>query len=213
MIHSLNPIFKVKEISAYSLQDLLVMMGIDEDATFPFNKKIPTFKDFCALFAYTIPTDLAIDLINELWQNIYARYFQEIFVTVDENEKKEKERRTPFYVSCKIGMMLSIMKRTLPYYEELFTLYDSQKNNLLGAIKTITKTTTGFNDTPQNVNEGGAYEGDNYLTTFTKGNNEISTELATPMARLKEVQDSYSQLLNRWVYEFDSLFTEEENYE
>lgn len=206
-------IYKINEISIYSLQEMLILKGVDENATFPFNEKIPTFKAFCALYSYAIPKDLEIDLINELWQNIYGRYFSEIFATINEDEKKEKQRDNNFYFSCKIGVLISKMMRTLPYYKAVFEAYDAQKENLLSAVKTISKTTTGFNDTPQNENTGGVFEGDNYLTNFAKGNSEIAADIETPMARLKEVQDSYSQLLNKWVYEFDDLFTEERNYE
>lgn len=206
-------ILKINDITAYSLQDMLIESGIEENKTFPYSVDIPTLKEFCTNYGITLPSELDIDLIEDLWQNIYGRYYQEIFAVVDETEKEEKNRINNYYYCSKLSILISKMKRTLPYYKTILSLYTQQEASLMEDITTTSKTTTGYNDTPQNVNTSGLYEGDNYLSNFARTNNETKTPLGTPMARLKEIQDSYSRLMERWIYEFDNMFVEVSNYE
>lgn len=87
-----------------------------------------------------------------------------------------------------------------------------------------------FNDTPQADPTGeDPFAGDQYVSELTKGKNDGSEsgsssvngqslrtisrteDGATPMARLEEVQRLYSQVMKKWLNEFDDLFIEEGN--
>ena len=68
-------------------------------------------------------------------------------------------------------------------------------------IKATTKNKVSFNDTPQNDNESGTYEGDNYITHFTKNEGESSSPLMSKQMRLKEIQENYKDVLSDWIKE------------
>ena len=77
-------------------------------------------------------------------------------------------------------------------------------------IKATSKNKVKFNDTPQNPNAEGVYEGDNYITHFTATEGESSSELNSKIMRLKEIQHNYRDMMSTWVKDFERLFYQEE---
>ena len=90
------------------------------------------------------------------------------------------------------------INQTYPKYNKLITLYESQENDLLKQLESSSKTL--FNDTPQ---AGGDFTTDPYVTNATQV--ETSTDTATPMARLKEVQDNIVNYYKEWADEFEKF--------
>lgn len=90
------------------------------------------------------------------------------------------------------------INQTYPKYKKLIDLYESQENNLLKQLESSSKTL--FNDTPQ---AGGDFTTDPYVTNATQVN--TSTDTATPMARLKEVQDNIVNFYKKWADEFEKF--------
>ena len=80
----------------------------------------------------------------------------------------------------------------------MIDLYESQENDLLKKLESSSKTL--FNDTPQ---AGGDFTRDPYITNATQVN--TSTDTATPMARLKEVQDNITNYYKEWADEFEKF--------
>ena len=90
------------------------------------------------------------------------------------------------------------LHQTYPKYKKLIDLYESQENDLLKQLESSSKTL--FNDTPQ---AGGDFTTDPYVTNATQVN--TSTDTATPMARLKEVQDNIVNFYKNWADEFEKF--------
>ena len=90
------------------------------------------------------------------------------------------------------------INQTYPKYSKLIDLYESQENDLLKQLESSSKTL--FNDTPQ---AGGDFTTDPYVTNATQVN--TSTDTATPMARLKEVQDNIVNYYKKWADEFEKF--------
>ena len=90
------------------------------------------------------------------------------------------------------------INQTHSKYSELINLYESQKDDLLKQLESSSKTL--FNDTPQ---AGGDFTTDPYITNATQV--ITSTDTATPMARLKEVQDNIVNYYKKWADEFEKF--------
>ena len=67
---------------------------------------------------------------------------------------------------------------------------------------------TASNDTPQNT---GDFADDTHTSHITQTSGTSEVEVKTPIERLKEIQDGYSDVLARWSEEFNTLFLEEGN--
>ena len=57
--------------------------------------------------------------------------------------------------------------------------------------------------------ESGDFTGDSYATTFTHSEGENNSDFATTMTRLKEIQDDFKNIWHDWLYEFRSIFYED----
>ena len=90
------------------------------------------------------------------------------------------------------------INQTYPKYSKLINLYESQENDLLKQLESSSKTL--FNDTPQ---AGGDFTTDPYITNATQV--KTSTDTATPIARLKEVQDNITNYYKEWADEFEKF--------
>ena len=90
------------------------------------------------------------------------------------------------------------LNQTYHKYSELINLYESQKDDLLKQLQSSSKTL--FNDTPQ---AGGDFTADPYITNATQV--ETSTDTATPIARLKEIQDNLVNFYKKWADEFEKF--------
>ena len=90
------------------------------------------------------------------------------------------------------------LNQTYHKYSKLIDLYESQKDDLLKQLESSSKTL--FNDTPQ---AGGDFTTDPYVTNATQVS--TSTDTATPIARLKEVQDNIDNYYKEWADEFEKF--------
>lgn len=143
-------------------------------------------------------------MINDLWQSIIARYYDDYAIMVSEDDDTIPsltwEIISPFF-----NKLINTITRTKDYYLTLLNIYNNQKNNLLNQVKSISTNTTRFNDTPQN---GGEFENDNHTSEFTKVNNSIESDVNTMMYRINEIQKLYRNVMKDWVDEFEKLFIE-----
>ena len=118
-------------------------------------------------------------------------------------EEMDIDKRNEF-----IAKLLMIMEMTSPRYLKLLEAYTSSDNKLLDPVKITSKALTRFNDTPQ---DEGDFANDEHTTNLTEDDRETSNELDTKMARLKEIESNYNNILLNWSNEFESLFIEEGN--
>lgn len=134
---------------------------------------------------------------SDLFYEIYNKYSNSYCIEA-ESLSTDKLRR--FVVK-----LLNVMNDTKDKYIALMGLYNSQKTHLLDAIKSTTRTTSKFNDTPQ---DEGDFSDDSHTSNITIGEGESSTEATTPIERLNEISRKYENIVENWLKEFAILFIE-----
>jgi len=206
----------IKKVYYYTLKDIW-----NSDLMWQFKKL--SFEDdlLSALLdlgnediAETQLPDYDEDLADELYSLVCGRYYNLPAIKFVKNECEEApQRHTQEYIDevHKWGYRyLSLFNETYDYYATLLLQYAGAKDSLMADIKATSKNKVKFNDTPQNTNVSGTYEGDNYITHFTSTEGENSSPLMSKIMRLKEIQDNYRDLMSEWVNDFRRIFYEED---
>lgn len=215
-------IMKTKKSVYYTLEEIYKEFCAAA-STLPYtNKNLKEISDDIFDAAPSYPITLIETNIVNLWKEIYARFYNEPIIKID----------LPFYASIPtlsidtdfrnemlsqfqkwFLRVISIISRTYNYYNTLLGAYADAQSHLMEDIKATSKNTIKYNETPQNINTEGVYEGDDHLTNFTKTEGENVSPLTSKIMRLKEIQDHYKRTLDDWVNEFHQVFYEEGDLE
>ena len=185
---------------------------------FPFKKiTLATFienaLDLESLTGLELPSDISTNAIyNDLISLVLGKYNEHGIIKIVKCFNEEAPSNEEINAAYKnwIYKLISQLHETYEYYTTLLAQYSSAKADLMADIKATSKNKVKFNDTPQNPNTGGVYEGDNYITHFTATEGENSSPLMSKIMRLKEIQDNYKDLLSTWVRDFERIFYQEE---
>ena len=163
-------------------------------------------------FGENLPIDPSDENIQALWQRLVARYYDDPLFRIEKlpNESVSNLEMGEAFKNWLIRFVNKVAQ-TQEYYLSLLTAYANAQADLMADIKATSKNQVSFNDTPQNTNVSGTYEGDNYITHFTKTSGETSSPLMSKIMRLKEIQDHYKNVMGDWVQEMQFLFIEEAN--
>lgn len=200
----------IKKVYYYKFSDL-------DETYLPFSKGnlVNLIKYILGLEDLTglnLPTDISTNAVyNELISLVIGRYHEHAIIKIVKylnEEPTEEEIEENLQKWC--YKLISLLNQTYEYYTTLLGVYTSAKADLMADVKAISKNKVKFNDTPQNTNESGTYEGDNYITHFTATEGENSSPLMTKIMRLKEIQDNYRSLMSQWVEDFERIFYQEE---
>ena len=108
-----------------------------------------------------------------------------------------------------VAKLVAIIAKTYPYYNAVLTAYAGAEATLMADVKATSWNKVRFNDTPQNAGSGGTYEGEDYMTHFTRTDGESSTPLTTKINRLREIQDQYKRTMADWLKEVGRVFLPE----
>ena len=170
--------------------------------------------DATDLANYQLPSDIisASAIYNELFSLIMGYYAKEDIVVIyrfmdqaaPTNEEYEEAAKEWAY------RFVRVLNMTYEYYMPLLTFYRANKADLMADIVATSKNKVKFNDTPQNPNTLGVYEGDDYITHFTATENESKSPLASKIMRLKEIQENYKNVMYDWIKQFERIFYEGE---
>ena len=187
-------------------------IGFDND--YPYTDK----EGFVWLFKHLIgrgdlmdDTATTLELFKRFW--IKLKDANVMYIDVRHPAWERPDRPDPYdtdEVRELANSILDIYVSTKDYYEPLISMYKAKMTDILGPVQTITSSTTEsrFNDTPQNAQlTPSQYATDNYSTNITKGKGDqtVSADNATVMARLKEIQDHLKNLYDDWAEEFCRL--------
>lgn len=134
-----------------------------------------------------------------LWEYCYIRYSDNIVAIKDENTYTSQDFKELFKA------FVNVYLRTKSRYESIIDNYENIKADLLKKLNTTSK--TKFNDTPQAV---GSFENDVFNSNVTLYSTEV--DVATPIARLKEVENNLANYFALWADEFSGIFINELNY-
>ena len=165
------------------------------------------------LTGYQLPSDLGTEsalydrLISEMMGRYWEKPIGKAFVPPWEEEIPEETIEK--IITSWTRRFLGVLNRTYERYILILDAYASEKAKMMDDVKSTSSTKRKHNDTPQNANTEGVYEGDNYISDFTKFDTENKTEFATKMARLNEIEEGYSNVMADWVDEFKKTFLEE----
>lgn len=211
----------IKKVIYYRLDELDNSYGLPLIIK-PFNIG-GTFKDFLddllgATYYPSVQTNVNDSNVKKLWTSVVSKYFYHAIVKmILPFDTPESYLDTAEYTQLLLNeykkwvyKYLSLLDETSTYYLPLLKYYDDSANKLMDDIKATSKNAVKFNDTPQNPNTGGAYEGDNYITHYTSTEGENSSPLMSKMMRLKEIQDNYRNLMSQWVKDFERIYYQEE---
>lgn len=169
------------------------------------------------LSGFQLPSDLSTNesIYNEFISLVFGRYYQMPVIKINkfvwEGNPSNEEVAEHF---TRWGYkFISKLMITYEYYVPLINFYRSNKADLMADIVATSENAVAFNDTPQNANTSGIYEGDDYINQFTKTRGTSSSPLTTKINRLKEIQDGYKNVMADWVKDFEALFIEVQGYE
>ena len=164
------------------------------------------------LTGYQLPTDLGSKsalydrLISELLGRYWEKPIGKTYLPPWEDEIPEESIER--ILTSWTRRFLGVLNRTHERYILILDSYASARDKMMSDVKSRTSSKRKHNDTPQNPNTEGIYEGDNYISDFTKFETENDTEFATKMQRLREIEDLYSNVMADWVDEFQKTFLE-----
>ena len=167
--------------------------------------------------SYQVPSDLTTNEVvyNEFLSLIYGRYYKQYLFKIakkpfepDPNDEEIEEHFKEWGFR-----FISLLNLTYEYYVPILKFYRDEKANLMDNVVATSENAIGFNDTPQNANTAGVYEGDDYISQFTKTRGTSSSPLTTVINRLKEIQEGYKNVMADWVKDFEKLFLEVQGYE
>ena len=164
------------------------------------------------LSGYQLPSDLTSNasIYDELAGLIYGRYFDEYIIKIEKMPYQEVTVDDINEAMAKWGYrFISKLNMTYEYYVALINFYRTAKANLMDDVESTSSNKIKFNDTPQNANTDGKYEGDDYINQFTKTEGLTKTQLTSKINRLREIQDGYKNVMADWVKEFEMLFMED----
>ena len=184
---------------------------------FPFKKAdfsafLKSMLDLENLNDVTLPSDFVTNktIYDELFSLVLGRYHEHAIIKINKCVGQEpSEDEINKAAKNWVYKLVSALNMSWDYYMTLLTNYNAAKAELMSDIKATSKNKVKFNDTPQNTNISGTYEGDNYITHFTSTEGENSSPLMSKIMRLKEIQDAYKDVMSDWVKYFERIFYEE----
>ena len=162
-----------------------------------------------------LQTDITNANVIKLWKNVINKYYEHAIVKVvvplnyDINSAEHGQLLNKEYIKW-VWKFLALLDETSTYYLAVLGAYQGAAAQLMDDITATSKNKVKFNDTPQNPNTEGVYEGDNYITHFTATEGETSSPLMSKIMRLKEIQDAYKDCMRDWVKDFERIFYQEE---
>ena len=144
-----------------------------------------------------LPFQLNDSNVEKVWQEVVSSNYKRFILKTDyelTDGTQELEVLTDWAYK-----LINLLAQSYDYFNTLLNFYTSEKAHLMDDITATSENQVGFNDTPQNPNTADVYEGDNYLTHFTKTKGSNSSPLMSKIMRLKEIQDNFKDCLHDWA--------------
>ena len=144
-----------------------------------------------------LPFNLNDSNVEKVWQEVVSSNYKRFIFKLDyeiTDGSEELEALTDWAYK-----FINLLGQSYDYFNTLLTHYEASKTHLMDDITATSENKVGFNDTPQNPNSSQVYEGDDYLTHFTKTKGSTSSPLMSKIMRLKEIQDNFKDCLHDWA--------------
>lgn len=193
---SLSGLFASQSVSTYK------PYNYNHTASIWFTKVLPAtdYPDYQFPTTYNSGDTYA----DSVMSRVARRYWNRIVLIFDDRDDEASKAYKRFVF---LQRVFNRLEETHDYYVKMLTLYASQADHLLDQIKTSTDSLNKFNDTPQDQSSTADDITDTtHLTNITKNEVLTKSDGASPIARLKEVELAYSDMLTKWADEFSDLF-------
>lgn len=141
---------------------------------------------------------LQYGLLHILWVYLFNRYQDEFVGFGDIENPTSTDLVNNQSIQRTFRFILDVMVNTYPRYKKILDLYTAEKDHLMDDVKNYVK----FNDTPQNLTS--LPSNAEFITNYT----EYSNEFTTKMARIKEIERDFANVMNDWCNEFHNIFIE-----
>lgn len=218
-------------IDVYAIQEILLGMGM-LDANFSVNYYDLSFLSFDNNIL--VPTSLALTLIRKLdirYKDHYCFSSPNDHTNVDECRKfMQKVFNLLDYTYDRYSTILGFYTDEKAHLLDRLSRTRSGTRDISseGEHSDTTDNISIFNDTPQTTDVIATIQQNQYASELNKGQvanqgsnsssgsdefeeNELF-DTKTIMAKLDEVEKQYSNVIKKWLDEFDELFIEEVNY-
>lgn len=185
---------KIQEMTRLTINDIF---GVEE-----YSANAPTLASLISSYtiSYTIATGSLIESLFSKVLNEYNSY--PVFDMEDSTDTTAKNK----LIRSWLTKFIDNYEKTKDYYETLINAYTNNKTKLLDDVEATTTNEIFVNDTPQNT--GGVFSGTDYTSNYTKTTNTSSSEMATKMTRIKEMQDCIVSMWHKWLEECHCLVLE-----
>lgn len=151
-----------------------------------------------------------VDLLNTIFQ----RHREDYIVSTDEEweDNLEAELRYAKKVDDFYITLFSKILYTLPYYEKLITLYQSNESALMNDLTSSLNEVNKNSDTPQNI-DSTLYPltSDGHVSFVSQRASSSTIQNKDVMEKLDNVRKSYRNLILDWANDFDGIFLEGNN--
>lgn len=135
--------------------------------------------------------------VTKMWKLFYQKYYDS-YVAYGEKPFEDLTNEEQLEIGSDLAANIaSVVRLTYDRYKAILNGYALKKDQLLSKLEQTTK--SKFNDTPQNDdNYGTLFEDDHHVTNI---NQSTTTTDTTAMARLKEIEQNYSDIYDEWAAE------------
>ena len=145
-------------------------------------------------------------ILNSLMTIVYDRHADDYVFRAD-YDFNETYTLSLDDVKKVMTKIINVINLTAPKYIPLFAHYQDDSKDPIAPIKSTSKGTTQFNDTPQNT---GNYDDLSHRTNTTSSESETSVDVGTLMERLASMYKDYKSIVLEWSNEFNQCFIKEE---
>lgn len=143
---------------------------------------------------------LATNEANSLFCRYIAPLYKDAYVGYADNAQTGDDVKVYQDFFRKFSTLLN---NNADKYIKMISIFEAEKNKLMDDVTSYTE--SKFNDTPQ-ANNAGAYDwsDDNHLTNVSR--NTTSSQVATKMARIDELDRLITNYYKKWLKDFKSIF-------
>lgn len=148
-------------------------------------------------------------IVNSVMTNVYDRHAEDIIFRHDSCMWDEDYNLTQADVRKCISKIVNVLNLTLPKYLVLLKQFKKSSGDPIAPIKSESKGTTRFNDTPQNIGDWGD---EDHTTNVSNSESETSVDTGSLMERLSSLYKDWKSIVLEWSNEFNQCFLKEEQF-
>ena len=193
----------------YTLEDILAY-GFDNNAKHKISKLFEYWRSIAndETGDYFLVTDGLDDTTKNIVNNFVTSYLIPKCAGYYVDLLDEGEEMTDYDHDLFLRRFGLFINETAEKYAYLIEMFDSQKDNLLKAVKTVTESESKGIDTPQDINipSTASETAKNHISSLAGAKTETSSDYGTLMSRLVEIRKNLENIYALWANDFKRQF-------